>query len=142
MSQYYPSAHSVHPSYVPSNSYGRGYRRRNGYGNYYSQMPMQVPSMMQYGQPMAQVPMPVYGNMIQQQPMVGQMPMAYPGYYGYNPYSITNRLRNFFGFAPKHIRYKSSRGTWGFMGYSRRQRYIDPRTGMEVDRQGRLLYRV
>lgn len=44
--QYYPSAHSIHPSYVPSNSYRRGYRRHNGYGNYYSHMPMQGPPMM------------------------------------------------------------------------------------------------
>lgn len=43
---YYPSAHSIQPSYVPSNSYGRGRRRHNGYGNYYSHMPMQGPPMM------------------------------------------------------------------------------------------------
>ena len=44
MSQYYPS---VHPSYVPSSSHRRGYRRRNGYyPQYFSQMGMQGPAMV------------------------------------------------------------------------------------------------
>jgi len=67
--------------------------------------------------------------------------------HGYHPhyhyYSCGARLRRFFGLAPSTgVRYKSDHGTWGFMGYSRRQRYIDARTGGEVDRQGRPVYRI
>ncbi|KAF8191260.1 hypothetical protein BJ912DRAFT_1041797 [Pholiota molesta] len=72
-----------------------------------------------------------------------------PGYNGvghhgqYNQYSFGARIRRFFGLAPNHgVRYKSDRSTWGFMGYSRRPRYVDPRTGVEVDREGRPVYRV
>ncbi|KAF8913834.1 hypothetical protein CPB84DRAFT_15225 [Gymnopilus junonius] len=80
---------------------------------------------------------------------VGAPVVVQPSYgYGshHNPYhynSFGARIRRFFGLAPRNgVRYKSDRGTWGFMGYSRRQRYIDPRTGGEVDRQGRPVYRV
>ncbi|KAH9482910.1 hypothetical protein JR316_0005010 [Psilocybe cubensis] len=79
-------------------------------------------------------------------PMVVQPTYAtgHSGYgHHYNHFSIGARLRRFFGLAPSNgVRYKSDRGTWGFMGYSRRQRYMDPRTGGEVDRHGRPVYRV
>jgi len=71
------------------------------------------------------------------------MQPSYAGAYGYNTYSFGNRLRRFFGLAPNaNVRYKHDRSTWGFMGYSRRQRYVDARTGGEVDRQGRPVYRI
>jgi len=75
------------------------------------------------------------------------MQPAYGGYGGgggyYSPYSWGNRIRRFFGLAvDPGVRYKSNRATWGFMGYSRRQRYIDARTGGEVDRRGRPVFRV
>jgi len=103
-------------------------------------VPYSVAQSMQYGVPQSMqygVPQP----MVQQVPMMQQqLPMGYDPYY----FSIPNRVRRFFGFAPKthHFRYKSDRGMWGFMGYSRRQRYMDPRTGWEVDRQGRPVVRV
>jgi hypothetical protein len=66
----------------------------------------------------------------------------YGGHHHYH-YSFGDRMRRFFGLAPRSgVRYKSDRGTWGFMGYSRRQRYVDPRTGGEVDREGRPVYRM
>jgi len=88
--------------------------------------------------------MPLYGNMPQPMMPYGvAQPMAYTaGYSNYPYYSIGSRIRHFFGLAPKGIRYRPDRGTWGFMGYSRRQRYIDPRTGWEVDRRGRPVVRV
>lgn len=72
--------------------------------------------------------------------------LQHSGYNGYqhpHHYSFGARVRRFFGLAPTHgIRYKSDRSSWGFMGYSRRPRYVDPRTGGEVDRDGRPVYRV
>jgi len=98
-----------------------------------------------YGQPELQ---PVVANGYVQ-PVVANgygQPMGYNGYNGYpayHPYSLGDRFRNFFGCAPAtDVRYKSDHGTWGFMGYSRRQRYIDAHTGIEVDRQGRQIFRV
>ncbi|RDB22872.1 hypothetical protein Hypma_010279 [Hypsizygus marmoreus] len=69
------------------------------------------------------------------------------GYYGggqpYYHVSFGERLRRFFGLAPRGpFKYKHNKGTWGFMGFSRRQRYSDARTGLEVDRKGRPIYRV
>ncbi|EAU84724.2 hypothetical protein CC1G_00243 [Coprinopsis cinerea okayama7 len=53
------------------------------------------------------------------------------------------RIRLFFGLAPTpSFKYRSDKNSWGFMGYSRRQRFIDPRTGGEVDRHGRPVIRV
>ncbi|KAJ3937367.1 MAG: hypothetical protein NXY57DRAFT_638609 [Lentinula lateritia] len=54
------------------------------------------------------------------------------------------RIRRFFGFGPKHRQYKhkSRNSSWGFLGRSRRRRYMDARTGGEVDRHGRPVYRV
>lgn len=70
-------------------------------------------------------------------------PSSHGGHHYHNHYSFGERLRRFFGLAPKTgVRYKSDRGSWGFLGYSRRQRYTDARTGAEVDRQGRPVYRV
>jgi hypothetical protein len=52
-------------------------------------------------------------------------------------------MRLFFGLAPTPaFKYKSDKNTWGFMGYSKRRRYVDPRTGGEVDRDGRPVMRV
>jgi len=57
--------------------------------------------------------------------------------------SFGERLRRFFGLAPRGpFKYRNHKGTWGFMGFSRRQRYSDARTGAEVDRKGRPIYRV
>ncbi|TFK43604.1 hypothetical protein BDQ12DRAFT_675256 [Crucibulum laeve] len=57
--------------------------------------------------------------------------------------SFGERLRRFFGLAPRSgYRYKSNRGTWGFLGYSKKPRYVDATTGGEVDRRGRPIYRV
>ncbi|KDR83817.1 hypothetical protein GALMADRAFT_675260 [Galerina marginata CBS 339.88] len=107
--------------YVPS--YGSGYRHRRRRHHYYDDY--RVPQVASMGAtPM--VVQPTYGH-----------------HYPHHHYSFGARLRRFFGLAPSHgVRYKSDRGTWGFMGYSRRQRYVDPRTGGEVDRQGRPVYRV
>ncbi|PPQ77285.1 hypothetical protein CVT25_010867 [Psilocybe cyanescens] len=111
--------------YVPS--HGSSYRHRRRRHHYYNDYRVQ-PQVATMGTPM--VVQPTYAS--------GQG-------YGrhYNHFSLGARLRRFFGLAPSNgVRYKSDRGTWGFMGYSRRQRYIDPRTGGEVDRHGRPVYRV
>ncbi|KAJ7068203.1 hypothetical protein C8F01DRAFT_1117279 [Mycena amicta] len=55
--------------------------------------------------------------------------------------SLGERIRRFFGFRPRHHRHKSS-SSWGFLGRSRPRRYVDARTGGEVDRKGRPVYRV
>ncbi|PFH51449.1 hypothetical protein AMATHDRAFT_3103 [Amanita thiersii Skay4041] len=77
----------------------------------------------------------------------GPMSMApsqhmYSGYH-YRP-SWVQRIRRFFGFAPTpvHYNYKSNSHSWGFLGRSPRQKYIDGYTGAEVDRHGRPVYRV
>ncbi|KAF5387762.1 hypothetical protein D9615_000348 [Tricholomella constricta] len=67
------------------------------------------------------------------------------GYAGGHHYRLSfgERIRRFFGLAPRGpFKYRNNKGTWGFMGYSRRQRYSDARTGAEVDRKGRPIYRV
>ncbi|KIL70125.1 hypothetical protein M378DRAFT_603611 [Amanita muscaria Koide BX008] len=68
----------------------------------------------------------------------------YPGaHYDYRP-SFGQRIRQFFGFAPAspHYQYKSDTHSWGFLGRSKRPRYIDARTGVEVDRHGRTVHRI
>lgn len=67
-----------------------------------------------------------------------------PGYHhGHHRWTFGQRVRLFFGLAPTPaFKYRSEKNTWGFMGYSRRQRYVDPRTGGEVDREGRPIIRV
>ncbi|PPR06583.1 hypothetical protein CVT24_001764 [Panaeolus cyanescens] len=107
-----------------------------------------------YGQPAYQVaPSASYvqpaGVMVQPQVVssVGAPVMMQPGYsQGYpqaHHYTWGARLRRFFGLAPSTgMKFKSDRTTWGFMGYSRRQRYVDARTGAEVDKHGRPVIRV
>ncbi|KAJ7498988.1 hypothetical protein FB451DRAFT_1203807 [Mycena latifolia] len=56
--------------------------------------------------------------------------------------SLGDRIRRFFGFGHKHYRHKSSDSSWGFLGRSRRRKYVDARSGAEVDRHGRQVYRV
>ncbi|KAJ6539278.1 hypothetical protein B0H19DRAFT_351913 [Mycena capillaripes] len=56
--------------------------------------------------------------------------------------SLGDRIRRFFGFGPRHYRHKSSDSSWGFLGRSRRRKYVDARSGAEVDRHGRQVYRV
>ncbi|KAJ7179186.1 hypothetical protein C8R46DRAFT_1187589 [Mycena filopes] len=55
--------------------------------------------------------------------------------------SLGERIRRFFGFG-RHYRHKSSDSSWGFLGRSRRRKYVDARSGAEVDRHGRQVYRV
>lgn len=60
----------------------------------------------------------------------------------YRSRSLGEKLRYFFGFAPgAHYRSKSDRSFWGFMGYSRRDRYYDVHTGAEVNQHGQPVYR-
>ncbi|KAG2013736.1 hypothetical protein CC2G_010615 [Coprinopsis cinerea AmutBmut pab1-1] len=110
--------------------------------------------------PTAGYPQPVYGQpagvigvpqvmstaMPVQAAPVMQMQPGMGGYYqGFNPHQLTwgQRIRLFFGLAPTpSFKYRSDKNSWGFMGYSRRQRFIDPRTGGEVDRHGRPVIRV
>jgi len=62
----------------------------------------------------------------------------------YRHLTLGERIRRFFGFAPRHpgVKIKSSHSNWGFLGRSRRRRYVDAHTGMEVDKRGRPIYRV
>ncbi|CAA7259693.1 unnamed protein product [Cyclocybe aegerita] len=129
MSAYYPSQAgyaTAQPVVYPASA---GYAQP-GYG---------VPMAASYAQPAGGVMMPPVVSSAVAAPVVMQ-----PSYGGhYHHHSFGARLRRFFGLAPSNgIRYKSDRSTWGFMGYSRRPRYIDARTGGEVDRQGRPVYRV
>jgi len=119
--------------YVPSYpSYHSRRRHRHSYPSYAYDSGL----YSGYGGPNVVSGVPTVGAPVIMQP-------SYAGAYGYNQYSFGNRLRRFFGMAPNaNVRYKHDRSTWGFMGYSRRQRYIDARTGGEVDRQGRPVYRI
>ncbi|KAJ3824577.1 hypothetical protein EV361DRAFT_230641 [Lentinula raphanica] len=67
-----------------------------------------------------------------------------PAYTDTRHLTFGERIRRFFGFGPKHQHYKhkSRNSSWGFLGRSRRRRYMDARTGAEVDRHGRPVYRV
>ncbi|THV08631.1 hypothetical protein K435DRAFT_18213 [Dendrothele bispora CBS 962.96] len=58
--------------------------------------------------------------------------------------SFFERIRRFFGMRPRsrHYKTKGSNSSWGFLGRSKRSRYVDARTGGEVDRKGRPIYRV
>ncbi|KAF5322413.1 hypothetical protein D9619_000426 [Psilocybe cf. subviscida] len=131
MSQYYPS-HAGYASTQPV-AYGHGqpYGMSQGYapsGGVMMQPHMVQPQMVQ------SVGVPVTAPVMMQ-----------PGYNGYGRpyYTWGQRFRRFFGLAPANgVRYKRDHTTWGFMGYSRRQRYTDPRTGGEVDRKGRPVYRI
>ncbi|KAL4268859.1 hypothetical protein AB1N83_002028 [Pleurotus pulmonarius] len=73
---------------------------------------------------------------------------AYPQAYPYGPrLSFTDRLRRFFGFAPRSVdgvkyKHQGKYSSWGFLGRSKRRRYVDARTGAEVDKRGRPVYRV
>ncbi|KAJ6515963.1 hypothetical protein C8R45DRAFT_225252 [Mycena sanguinolenta] len=56
--------------------------------------------------------------------------------------SWADRIRRFFGMDRSRYRHKSSDSSWGFLGRSRRRKYVDARSGAEVDRHGRQIYRV
>ncbi|KAF6762687.1 hypothetical protein DFP72DRAFT_564204 [Ephemerocybe angulata] len=104
----------------------RSYERSYSYpSNYYSGVPVSQPGVV-----MTQ-PSAAYGY-------------QQPGYHnGHHRWTFGQRVRLFFGLAPTPaFKYRSEKNTWGFMGYSRRQRYVDPRTGGEVDREGRPIIRV
>jgi len=62
----------------------------------------------------------------------------------YRHLTLGERIRRFFGFAPRHsgVKIQGSHSSWGFLGRSRRRRYVDAHTGMEVDKRGRPIYRV
>lgn len=133
-------------SYYPSQaSYSH-----HGHGHHHHGQPMVYSSSQGYGgQPM--VSSTEYyqpgGVMIPQVASVAApvilQPSSHGGHHYHHHYSFGDRLRRFFGLAPRTgVRYKSDRSSWGFLGYSRRQRYTDARTGAEVDRQGRPVYRV
>ncbi|KAJ6599132.1 hypothetical protein DFH09DRAFT_1271761 [Mycena vulgaris] len=64
------------------------------------------------------------------------------GHRSHRRLSLGDRIRRFFGFGRKHYRHKSSDSSWGFLGRSRRRTYVDARSGAEVDRHGRQVYRV
>ncbi|KAF8974241.1 hypothetical protein BDZ97DRAFT_1899980 [Flammula alnicola] len=126
-SQGYAQPYGMSAGYAPSGgvmyvpTYGSGRHHRHHHNDYMYRVP-QVAAMN--GAPVV-------------------MQQGYNGHHHNHYYSWGARFRRFFGLAPSQgVRYKSDRGTWGFMGYSRRQRYVDPRTGGEVDRQGRPVYRV
>ncbi|KAK7061662.1 hypothetical protein R3P38DRAFT_668423 [Favolaschia claudopus] len=55
--------------------------------------------------------------------------------------SWADRIRRFFGM-DRRYRHKSNTSSWGFLGRSRRRKYVDARSGAEVDRHGRQVYRV
>ncbi|KAG5641400.1 hypothetical protein DXG03_005336 [Asterophora parasitica] len=87
---------------------------------------------------------PMVGMSGLNQRVLSQQP-GYGGAYGGQYYKVSfgERIRRFFGLAPRGpFKYRNNKGMWGFLGYSRRQRYSDARTGAEVDRQGRPIYRV
>jgi hypothetical protein len=65
-------------------------------------------------------------------------------HHSYRRLTIGERIRRFFGFAPRHpgVKIQGSHSSWGFLGRSRRRRYVDAHTGMEVDKRGRPIYRV
>lgn len=119
------------------------------HGHHHHGQPVVYSTSQGYGQPMVGsteyyqpggVIMPQVASVAA--PVILQ-PSSHGGHHYHNHYSFGERLRRFFGLAPKTgVRYKSDRGSWGFLGYSRRQRYTDARTGAEVDRQGRPVYRV
>ena len=70
---------------------------------------------------------------------------GYHGHYGgYYRLSIADRIRRFFGLPLKssNVKYEPRTSSWGFLGFSRPRRYTDARTGQEVDRRGRPIYRV
>ncbi|KAF8812374.1 hypothetical protein BYT27DRAFT_7221016 [Phlegmacium glaucopus] len=143
MTAYYPSAYSQAAPPVVYSQGGYGQPTYAGYGPSAGGM-MYVPS---HGRSSRRHRHHNYHSAPQIVPSMGPVVMA-PSYgyshpHHYNHYSMGSRFRRFFGLAPSNdVRYKSDRGTWGFMGYSRRQRYIDARTGGEVDRHGRPIYRV
>ncbi|KAK0206477.1 hypothetical protein DFS33DRAFT_1272945 [Desarmillaria ectypa] len=57
--------------------------------------------------------------------------------------TIGERIARFFGFGrSRYYKPKSRNSFWGFLGRSRRRRYVDARTGAEVDKKGRPIYRV
>ncbi|ESK97639.1 hypothetical protein Moror_17501 [Moniliophthora roreri MCA 2997] len=60
--------------------------------------------------------------------------------------TLGERIRNFFSFGRRRhqprYKVKSANSSWGFLGRSRRRRYVDMRTGEEVDRRGRRVYNV
>ncbi|KAK0490950.1 hypothetical protein IW261DRAFT_1556115 [Armillaria novae-zelandiae] len=56
--------------------------------------------------------------------------------------TIGERIARFFGFGRSRYKIKSRNSSWGFLGRSRRRRYVDARTGAEVDKKGRPVYRV
>ncbi|KAL1681594.1 hypothetical protein EV122DRAFT_260528 [Schizophyllum commune] len=61
----------------------------------------------------------------------------------YRKDSFGERLKRFFGFGhPPGVKHESKNSSWGFLGHSKRRRYIDLNTGMEVDRRGRPIMRV
>ncbi|KAF9006451.1 hypothetical protein BDQ17DRAFT_1351768 [Cyathus striatus] len=137
MPSYYPSQGSYAPQpgvvYTSSSHHGHGH-------HHHHQPTVYAPNEAYYGQPTVVAPPMVASTSV---PVVMQ-PSGYGGqqYYGQR-LPVGERLRRFFGLAPRsNFRYKSNRTSWGFLGYSRRPRYVDARTGGEVDRHGRPIYRV
>ncbi|KAF9498432.1 hypothetical protein BDN71DRAFT_1503869 [Pleurotus eryngii] len=73
-------------------------------------------------------------------------PQVYSGQYGPR-LSFTDRLRRFFGLSPRSVggvkyKHQGKYSSWGFLGRSKRPRYVDARTGAEVDKRGRPIYRM
>ncbi|KAL1741264.1 hypothetical protein HDZ31DRAFT_67100 [Schizophyllum fasciatum] len=61
----------------------------------------------------------------------------------YRKDSFSERLKRFFGFGhPPGVKHESKNSSWGFLGHSKRRKYIDLNTGMEVDRRGRPIMRL
>jgi len=167
MSAYYPSEgsysdgssshHDHHGHHYSGSSSHHGHHDHHGHhysgssshhGHHHHGQPIVYPSLQGYGQPMV-APTGYYqpgGVMAPQVPIAA--PVILPSSYGHHHHhhhhhSFGHRLRRFFGLAPTFgVRYLPNWSSWGFLGYSRRQRYMDPRTGGEVDWQGRPVYRV
>lgn len=119
-------------SYYPSQA-GYSTTQPVMYGQPSYQGTAYAPSAGVMGVPVAQA-----APVMMQPSMAGYQP-------GFDPRQLTfgQRMRLFFGLAPTPaFKYRSDKNWWGFMGYSRRQRFIDPRTGGEVDRNGRPVIRV
>ncbi|KAJ7228730.1 hypothetical protein GGX14DRAFT_538838 [Mycena pura] len=148
---YYPPQHSYAQTPYPSTSHhghGHGYQPSNGYyeqpASYGGQNVVYVPTHSSSHRSRrhrhGHEPTVISGTVVTSSG--GRHRHHGHHGHGHRRPTIGERIRRFFGFGSRHYRYKSGESSWGFLGRSRRRKYVDARTGAEVDRHGRQVYRV
>jgi len=149
MSGYYPSHAGSHRSHS-RHDYGHSHGSSHGYEHTGGGHHLYVPSHSgsHYGHHERSRSRSRHRDHEPSHAVIATVPSSHHGghhHHNHHHMSLGRRFKRFFGFDhayPSHVKHQGKNSSWGFLGFSRRRRYVDAYTGGEVDKRGRPVYRV